>query len=42
MRLLMGDGYPPANTPFAVYTSRQYMGPKLRNFIDFMSEALKA
>jgi DNA-binding transcriptional LysR family regulator len=32
---------PPTTTLFAVYTSRQYMAPKLRSFIDFMSEALK-
>ena len=28
-------------TLFAVYTSRQYMSPKLRTFIDFLSERLK-
>lgn len=27
-------------TLFAVYTSRQYMAPKLRTFIDFLSERL--
>ena len=27
-------------TLFAVYTSRQYMAPKLRTFIDFLSVAL--
>jgi hypothetical protein len=27
-------------TLFAVYTSRQYMSPKLRTFIDFLSERL--
>jgi DNA-binding transcriptional LysR family regulator len=30
----------PSNTLFAVYTSRQYMMPKLLSYIDFMSEAL--
>ncbi len=30
----------PASTLFAVYTSRQYMTPKLRSFIDYLSEAL--
>jgi DNA-binding transcriptional LysR family regulator len=29
-------------TLFAVYTSRQYMSPKLRTFIDFLSERLGA
>jgi DNA-binding transcriptional LysR family regulator len=27
-------------TLFAVYTSRQYMAPKLRTFIDFLGERL--
>ncbi len=30
----------PAVTLFAVYTSRQYMAPKLRSFIDFLGERL--
>ena len=30
----------PSSTLFAVYTSRQYITPRLRSFIDFMSEAL--
>ena len=30
----------PPFTLYAVYTSRQYMTPKLRTFIDFFSEAL--
>ena len=30
----------PPLTLYAVYTSRQYMTPKLRTFIDFFSEAL--
>jgi DNA-binding transcriptional LysR family regulator len=30
----------PVNTLFAVYTSRQYMAPKLRSFIDFLAAAL--
>lgn len=32
----------PANTLFAVYTSRQYMAPKLRSFIDFLAARLAA
>ncbi|PZQ67553.1 MAG: LysR family transcriptional regulator, partial [Variovorax paradoxus] len=32
----------PVNTLFAVYTSRQYMAPKLRSFIDFLAAALGA
>jgi DNA-binding transcriptional LysR family regulator len=30
----------PAVTLFAVYTSRQYMAPKMRSFIDFLGERL--
>jgi DNA-binding transcriptional LysR family regulator len=30
----------PAVTLFAVYTSRQYMAPKMRSFIDFLAERL--
>lgn len=30
----------PAVTLFAVYTSRQYMAPKMRSFIDFLGECL--
>lgn len=31
----------PANTLFAVYTSRQHMAPKLRSFIDFLATSLE-
>jgi DNA-binding transcriptional LysR family regulator len=34
------DFQAPAVTLFAVYTSRQYMAPKLRSFIDFLGERL--
>ncbi len=37
---LVPDYTAPATTLFAVYTSRQYMAPKLRSFIDFLSEQL--
>ncbi len=40
VRVLAGDVQSPSNTLFAVYTSRQYMAPKLRTFIDFLSERL--
>ncbi|MFH0129355.1 LysR family transcriptional regulator [Variovorax sp. EL159] len=39
VRLLPDFDSPPV-TLFAVYTSRQYMAPKLRTFIDFLSERL--
>ncbi len=39
-RVLQGDAQGPVNTLFAVYTSRQYMAPKLRTFIDFLGQAL--
>ena len=39
--VLPGFSAPPA-TLFAVYTSRQYMAPKLRSFIDFVGERLGA
>ncbi len=39
VRLLPNYSAPPL-TLFAVYTSRQYMLPKLRSFIDFLSESL--
>jgi len=32
----------PGVTLFAVYTSRQYMAPKMRSFIDFLGERLSA
>ena len=38
-RLVPGYSAPPV-TLFAVYTSRQYMAPKLRSFIDFLGERL--
>lgn len=37
---LVPDYKAPAVTLFAVYTSRQYMAPKLRSFIDFLGEQL--
>ena len=37
---LLPDYEVPAVTLFAVYTSRRYMLPKLRSFIDFLSESL--
>lgn len=37
--VLPGFSVPPV-TLFAVYTSRQYMAPKLRSFIDFLATAL--
>ncbi|MEJ8856851.1 LysR family transcriptional regulator [Variovorax robiniae] len=37
---LVPDFTAPAVTLFAVYTSRQYMAPKLRSFIDFLAERL--
>ena len=38
---VLGEGaHAPTTTLFAVYASRQYIAPKLRGFIDFMSEAL--
>ncbi|RZI91740.1 MAG: LysR family transcriptional regulator [Variovorax sp.] len=37
---LVPDYAAPAVTLFAVYTSRQYMAPKLRSFIDFLGESL--
>ncbi|MEB0111918.1 LysR family transcriptional regulator [Variovorax sp. RTB1] len=37
---LVPDYAAPAVTLFAVYTSRQYMAPKLRSFIDFLSDRL--
>ena len=40
-RVLPGYAVPPI-TLYAVYTSRQYMTPKLRSFIDFFSAALSA
>ena len=39
VRVLPGWSAPPV-TLFAVYTSRQYMAPKLRSFIDFLGERL--
>ena len=39
---LVPDYTAPAITLFAVYTSRQYMAPKLRSFIDFLAERLSA
>jgi len=39
---LVPDYTEPAITLFAVYTSRQYMAPKLRSFIDFLAERLSA
>ena len=39
---LVPDYTAPAVTLFAVYTSRQYMAPKLRSFIDFVGERLGA
>lgn len=39
---LLPDHAPPPVTLFAVYTSRQYMAPKLRSFIDFLGERLGA
>jgi DNA-binding transcriptional LysR family regulator len=40
VHLLPGYSAPPT-TLFAVYTSRQYMAPKLRSFIDFLGDALR-
>ncbi|MDM0041602.1 LysR family transcriptional regulator [Variovorax sp. J22G21] len=37
---LVPDYAAPPVTLFAVYTSRQYMAPKLRSFIDFLAERL--
>lgn len=37
---LLPDHAPHPVTLFAVYTSRQYMAPKLRSFIDFLGERL--
>lgn len=37
---LVPDYAAPAVTLFAVYTSRQYMAPKMRSFIDFLGERL--
>ena len=37
---LVPDYAAPPVTLFAVYTSRQYMAPKLRSFIDFLGERL--
>ncbi|HEY2255928.1 MAG TPA: substrate binding domain-containing protein, partial [Variovorax sp.] len=39
LRLLPDFAAPPV-TLFAVYTSRQYMAPKLRSFIDFVGDRL--
>ena len=39
---LLPDHHGPEVTLFAVYTSRQYMLPKLRSFIDFLSHSLGA
>ncbi|MBT2327096.1 LysR family transcriptional regulator [Variovorax paradoxus] len=39
---LVPDYTAPAVTLFAVYTSRQYMAPKMRSFIDFLGERLSA
>ncbi len=39
LRLVPDYAAPPV-TLFAVYTSRQYMAPKLRSFIDFLGERL--
>jgi len=39
---LLPDYAPHPVTLFAVYTSRQYMAPKLRTFIDFLGERLAA
>ena len=39
---LLPDHSGPGITLFAVYTSRQYMLPKLRSFIDFLSQSLGA
>lgn len=39
---LVPDYRAPVATLFAVYTSRQYMAPKLRSFIDFLGERLGA
>ena len=39
---LVPDYAAPAVTLFAVYTSRQYMAPKLRSFIDFVGDRLGA
>ncbi len=39
---LLPDHDGPEITLFAVYTSRQYMLPKLRSFIDFLSQSLGA
>lgn len=39
---LVPDYKAPAVTLFAVYTSRQYMAPKLRSFIDFVGQRLGA
>ena len=40
MTRLVPDYAAPPVTLFAVYTSRQYMAPKLRSFIDFLIERL--
>jgi DNA-binding transcriptional LysR family regulator len=37
---LLPDHAPHPVTLFAVYTSRRYMAPKLRSFIDFLGERL--
>jgi DNA-binding transcriptional LysR family regulator len=39
---LVPDYAAPGMTLFAVYTSRQYMAPKMRSFIDFLGERLSA
>ncbi|MDM0011943.1 LysR family transcriptional regulator [Variovorax sp. J22P168] len=41
LRLVPDYAAPPV-TLFAVYTSRHYMAPKLRSFIDFLGERLRA
>ena len=41
VRVLPEFAAPPV-TLFAVYTSRQYMAPKLRSFIDFLGQRLAA
>jgi DNA-binding transcriptional LysR family regulator len=40
LRALVPDYRAPGVTLFAVYTSRQYMAPKLRSFIDFLAQRL--
>ncbi len=40
LTLLLPDHQVPSVTLFAVYTSRRYMLPKLRSFIDFLSASL--